>query len=651
MPTPNISIIIVNYNVRDYLYNCLQSIRAASEGLEIETIVVDNDSSDGSVEYLRPRFPEVNFIETGENLGFGRANNLGFDNASGKYFLILNPDTIIREDTLKSMFEFMENDTETGIAGCKVLNEDGTFQEQCRRGFPTPWASFSKLFGLQKLFPKSKLFSGYNLTYLPVDETYEVDAVIGAFMFARAEIIRDLKGFDPEFFMYGEDLDLCYRTQKSGYKIKYFHETSIIHYKGESTKRSSINEIRHFYQAMEIFARKHFSGFGFFLLFLRTGIYIRGAISYIGKYSRDFGIIAFDTLILIAGLLLGTYLKFGDVTGFPDYAYPLVFIICPLVMISSMIAAGEYFEPVRSLPRTIFGLGTAFFILSTLTYFFNDYAFSRGALITMIGFSMIGMSLTRLIILARENIAGIRKSRKIAFMGITDENKGIIDKFDNNFNPNITISGIITRENETPPEGLPVIGNVEYIGKTIENYNLDEIIITGSKLRRHEFISLVTSLSGSGARFHLVDRFDDYVVSGIVNEISGESAGVEKYNIDIFRYKLLKKLTDYLFAISLLTFGIPVILFFKNSGKIISQLIEILKGKKTFIGIYPVKGADNYGKPGLTGLAHISRPEQLSKKSVLSLNEYYLKNYSLSLDLDIILKNLFRKRSGKKYDS
>ncbi|MCX6146030.1 MAG: glycosyltransferase family 2 protein, partial [Candidatus Kapabacteria bacterium] len=201
----DISIVIVNYNVKDFLLQCLRSIEKSITKRKYEIIVVDNNSTDESIEFLSPKFEKVNFISLNDNLGFGKANNVGFDKASGKYLLILNPDTIISEDTLDKMYDFMELNPEIGISGCKVLNQDGSFQVTCRRGFPTPWASFTKLFGLQKIFPNSKFFAQYNQTYKNIDESYEIDAVIGAFMFCRFDIIRNIGGFDPDYFMYGED--------------------------------------------------------------------------------------------------------------------------------------------------------------------------------------------------------------------------------------------------------------------------------------------------------------------------------------------------------------------------------------------------------------------------------------------------------------
>jgi len=186
--TPDISIIIVNYNVKDFLEQCLLSIRKSIKLLFVEIFVVDNNSTDGSIEYLKPLFPEVKFIQTGENLGFSKANNIAINQADSKYTLILNPDTILSDNTLEMMYRYMELHPEVGISGCKVLNGDGTFQLACRRGFPTPWTSFTKLFGLQRLFPKSKLFAKYNQTFRSENESYYIDAIIGAFMFCNTEL-------------------------------------------------------------------------------------------------------------------------------------------------------------------------------------------------------------------------------------------------------------------------------------------------------------------------------------------------------------------------------------------------------------------------------------------------------------------------------
>ncbi|PJC57545.1 MAG: glycosyl transferase, partial [Ignavibacteria bacterium CG_4_9_14_0_2_um_filter_37_13] len=231
----DLSIIIVNYNVKEFLQNLLTSLSKAVANLSSEIIVVDNGSDDGSVELLRNKFPQVTLISNEENLGFSKANNLGLRIAKGKNLLLLNPDTIVQEDTFEKLIKFFEEHQDAGMIGCKILNPDGTLQLACRRSFPGPWTSFCKVSGLSTMFPKSKIFARYNLTFLDEDQSYEVDAISGSFMMVRREVFENIGGLDEQFFMYGEDLDWCYRVQKTGWKVYYVHETTIIHYKGEST--------------------------------------------------------------------------------------------------------------------------------------------------------------------------------------------------------------------------------------------------------------------------------------------------------------------------------------------------------------------------------------------------------------------------------
>ena len=212
----NLSIIIVNYNVKEFLQNFIHSIYKAAQNISYEIIIVDNASDDGSVEFIKEKFPDVKLIANQKNLGFSKANNIGLAQSKGEYLLLLNPDTIVREDTFEKMISFSKNNPDAGLAGCKILNPDGTFQLACRRSFPGPWTSFCKVTGLSNLFPNSKLFARYNLTYLDENKTYEVDAISGSFMMFPRKIYEKIGGLDEQFFMYGEDLDFCYRIQKAG---------------------------------------------------------------------------------------------------------------------------------------------------------------------------------------------------------------------------------------------------------------------------------------------------------------------------------------------------------------------------------------------------------------------------------------------------
>lgn len=641
----DVSIVIVNYNVKDFLYKCLDSVRKASKNLSVETIVIDNDSSDGSVEYLKPLFTEVNFITSKINLGFGKANNLGFDLAKGKYILILNPDTILEEKTLEVMYNYMEKNPKVGISGCKVLNSDGTFQAACRRGFPTPWASFTKLSGLQSIFPKSKFFGKYNMTYKSTDETYYIDAVIGAFMFARNDVIKELNGFDPEFFMYGEDIDLCYRTQKLGYEVAYVHSTSIIHFKGESTKRSKINEVKHFYEAMKIFATKHYGKYSWFLLFLKLGIFLRSGIAYLERYFKEIAIIILDLLIINFALITGTKFKFGEYFGFPDHAYPTVFIFVSAVVFLSMLFTGEYFEKEHKFTKTTFGYLISFFILSSLTYFFKDYAFSRGVLLWTVGFSIFAGLLLRMFISIFETTIGSRKSKNILLVGYNNNTRILVDKLITFKNRNIKIAGVIKiMDNDIYPENIAELGNISNINEIILKNNIHEVIITDNNLSRSEIINLISEASDYKVRFHVASEYEELIASQTIEEITGEQPGIKKYNLAHFRFRLMKRVFDFILSFFLLTVFLPFSLLFSLKEKgFLKKIFKIFISKSTFVGLYN----NNEYKNSLTSLVELVNSESLKSDVIEKINEHYLENYNLSLDFEVMFKYFIRKYSVK----
>jgi GT2 family glycosyltransferase len=279
-----LSIVIVNYNVKYFLELCLYAVRAATEALDAEVFVVDNHSTDGSVAYLRPKFPEVIFIENQDNPGFAKANNQAIRRSKGEYVLLLNPDTVIGEDGLRTLCYFMDEHPKAGALGVKMINGHGVFLPESKRSFPTPWVSFCKLFGLSKLFPRSKRFAAYSLPYLNPDLPHRVEVLSGAFMLLRRRALDETGLLDEAFFMYGEDIDLSYRMILSGYKNYYFPER-ILHYKGESTKKGDQSYLRAFYGAMLIFYRKYYPDSGKWISWMiRRSITLRQ--SYAALFER-----------------------------------------------------------------------------------------------------------------------------------------------------------------------------------------------------------------------------------------------------------------------------------------------------------------------------------------------------------------------------
>ncbi|SDX48012.1 Glycosyltransferase, GT2 family [Lutibacter oricola] len=249
----DISVVIVNYNVKYFLEQCILSVIAASTKLDVEIIVVDNTSSDGSCKMLQQKYPAIKLIANTENVGFSKANNQGVEIAKGKYVLILNPDTVVAEDTLEHMFKFAKLKSNFGIIGAKLIDGSGNFLPESKRGIPTPRVSFNKLFGV------SKTQTGkYYANHISENETGVVDVLVGAFMFIKKTVYKEVGGFDEDYFMYGEDIDLSYKTLNKGYQNYYYHNTQVIHYKGESTKKD-IKYLKYFLGAMKIFYRKHFT--------------------------------------------------------------------------------------------------------------------------------------------------------------------------------------------------------------------------------------------------------------------------------------------------------------------------------------------------------------------------------------------------------
>ncbi len=272
-----LSVIIVNYNVQYFLEQCLHSVYSAKKNFDIEVIVVDNNSADDSVKMLSEKFPDIHLIKNKTNSGFSVANNQAIKIATGEYILLLNPDTIVEPDTFEKTIAFMDAHHEAGALGVKMLNGEGDFLPESKRGLPTPLVAFYKLSGLSTLFPESKTFNKYHLGFLDDTEIHQVDVLAGAFMLIRKSVLEIVGLLDEKFFMYGEDVDLSYRITLAGFKNYYFPETKIIHYKGKSTNKNSINYVIHFYKAMLIFSKKHFSKSNklLFFIFIYPAVYLQ----------------------------------------------------------------------------------------------------------------------------------------------------------------------------------------------------------------------------------------------------------------------------------------------------------------------------------------------------------------------------------------
>lgn len=281
-----LSVVIVNYNVKFYLEQCIRSLYLSAEGIETEVFVVDNHSTDGSIAYLRERFPNVRFIENQDNKGFSKANNQAIREAKGEYVLLLNPDTLLTSRTLKDCLALLDNDPQAGAAGVAMYGADGRFALESRRALPVPWTSFCKMTGLTRLFPRTRLFGRYYMQFLDPKQAHRIEVISGAFMMIRHKALKQVGMLDEDFFMYGEDVDLSYRILKGGWQ-NWYVPTPILHYKGESTQKSSFKYVYNFYNAMLIFINKHFRNrYHFFVYFIHLAVHLRAGIDMLIRAFR-----------------------------------------------------------------------------------------------------------------------------------------------------------------------------------------------------------------------------------------------------------------------------------------------------------------------------------------------------------------------------
>ncbi|HDZ10795.1 MAG TPA: glycosyltransferase, partial [Bacteroidetes bacterium] len=502
-----ISIIIVNFNVRDFLAQTLRSVKKATRSISSQIIVVDNHSSDGSSEIVEKNFPGVVLLKNTENIGFARANNQALKIARGKYLVLLNPDTIVQEDTFETLIRFFDTHPEAGMAGCRILNPDGTLQLACRRSFPTPWVAFTKLVGLDGFFPKSRLFGRYNLTYLDPNRPAEVDAISGSFMMVRREVYEQVGALDERFFMYGEDLDWCFRIKKAGWQIYYVPKTQIIHYKGASSIKSERDTLLLFYKAMLQFVQKHFKGKYLFLpqWFLITGIAVRGGISFLIRLLKKLALPFVDLLFLNLALIIGLIVRFGSPAHLSDYF--IVDAIYSAVWLASFYFFDLYERQKFSLSRAMSAILLGLVVNGTFTFFFKQIAFSRVVVLVM--------GLAALILLPGWRLAVhlLAKSRKLPFLKSFQD--AFVRKKTVLVGPGAALQNLITRLRQRPDTGsavvglvlpseqnggeyaVPLLGTLENLPWIIQNEKIREVIFSSGSLNYDLILQLISPAEGS----------------------------------------------------------------------------------------------------------------------------------------------------------
>ncbi|MBP1657076.1 MAG: glycosyl transferase family 2 [Bacteroidetes bacterium] len=666
----DLSVIIVNYNVRQFLENSLTSILRAMEGLHGEIIVVDNASDDGSAGMVRATFPQVRLITNPTNVGFARANNLALKEASGDFILLINPDTIVQEDTFRVMLRFLRDHPEAGLAGCKILNPDGSFQLACRRSFPTPWVAFTKIFGLSALFPSSRLFGRYNLTYLDPNKSYPVDAVSGSFMMMTRSAYTRVGGLDETFFMYGEDLDWCYRVRQAGFQVYYVHETQIVHFKGESTRRSNIDEVRVFYGAMELFVQKHFSHSRLGVFFLRLGIVLRAAAASLNRVLQPLLFALIDFCLVAGAIILAEWLYFGKVFRYQSYAYPIVWTVPGLLVVAVGAFAGLYATHRFAIARAGAAVVVSYLVISAIVFFVKTFAFSRAVVLISGLLAFVVVPGWRLLVRLWGRRGGRSPGKRSLFgsrtliVGVGTAGQEVLRKLRARVDGGYDIVGFIDTSSARIGEvvtGVEVVGSVENVGKIIEERRITDVIFSTDDLPYTTILAVIARSSSRNVNFRLVPTSLEAIIGKTrIDDLDPLPLVQIDYSIHRPFNRVVKRSFDVIVSLLLMATLYPAVkglralrLVRRDSSwmGIADDLPRVLNGTISFVGLPPdeehVPGATTaegpyLGPRGLTGLVQLNQRAELSKEERERFELYYAKNQSLWLDVEILVRALLQ---------
>ncbi len=622
---------------------CLQSVKTAIQNMDAEVFVVDNNSVDGSVAMVGAKFPEVILIANKDNVGFSRANNQAMRLAKGEYVLLLNPDTLVEADTFEKVVQFMDEHPDAGGLGINMVDGKGNFLPESKRSLPTPEVAFYKIFGLSWLFPRSKRFGKYHLSYLDKDKTHEIEVLSGAFMLMRKEALDKVGLLDEDYFMYGEDIDLSYRIIKGGYKNYYYPEARIIHYKGESTKKGSLNYVFVFYNAMAIFAKKHFSKerAQMFSLLINFAILLRASVSIASRFAKRIALPILDGTLIYAGLFFvsrywETMVRAEDGLHYPKEFFLLVLPAYVLVWLISMHFSGGYDKPVK-LSNVVRGLvaGSAI-ILIGYGLMGEQVRFSRAVILIGSVWAIVIVSSIRLLLhlLKTEGFnLNSEKTKRFLVVGRGDE----IDRVETLLKDTFKTPGFIGRYAVSDDNDLSKLDDF------IRIQNIGEVIFCAKDIPAQRIIDCMTQTKFPQVDFKIAPSETMFLIGSNSINTAGDLYAFGINAISKPTNRRVKRLLDAVLSVLLFVLSPVIIWFMKKPIGLLKNVFLVLIGKRTWVGYVKDLNADqNFQLPKiaesvlnpLDGL-EAGEPDQ---EGLSRLNMLYAKDYRVANDLNIVFK-------------
>lgn len=636
-----LSVIIVNYNVKHFLEQCLYSVQKAIDSMQAEVIIVDNNSSDNSISFLQPRFPSFLFVANTANTGFSKACNQGYALSKGKYVLFLNPDTIVPEDCFLKCISFLNEQPDAGALGIRMIDGSGRFLKESKRAFPSPLTSMYRLSGLSVLFPKSETLAKYHLGYLPEHKNNPVDVLAGAFMMVKRVTLQKTGIFDETFFMYGEDIDLSYRIQKAGYKNYYFADSSIIHFKGESTRKVTLNYVRMFYSAMNLFVKKHYGGSraGFFNFIIHIGIWLRGGLSATGKFIEKFGLPLIDAALILLSFNIARIFWSAYIRPDMDYNIPLFWISVPgftLIYLLVSYYTGLYdrnYRQARLIPSSVISTITLLAVYSLLP---EDFRFSRGIILLSGILSFLLIWLLR-ILLIRWKVIRHTKTEELhpqtLIVGSPPEYEKTLQLMRDAGLQERVLGRIAVDEMDNS-----TIGQYKKIRELATAFSCREIIFCEGKLSFKEIIETLQQLPRHvTAKFHAAGSLS--IVGSDSKDMSGEALTKENgYKLSDPNNQRLKRLVD-VFTSLFYIFTFPIHFFFvKKPVSFIKNCFLVLSGYATWIGYVVNEELLPPIRKGIISCngTHLASPQLFPEESLRKMDQWYARDYDPLNDLRMI---------------